>query len=544
MGKSYGIFNLFIITLLTIFNLSDYLINCMQKKYNLLALFLCIFVVFAHSQELFVSSVEIPSPADKRPLWNPDRGLHLESIYQASDTEGYIPNPYGRGAGQGQTGSESYPEGFMDTRNKDFQSEGDSITITQLYIYLTEFWDVDAISEAGLKNIQILFDGLREHNVKAILRFAYSRDNGVIGNGHSGQNPPYSRIMKHLDQLKPLIQTNWDVVAVVEVGLLGTWGEWTPRFSIAENNNIAKKMFNIIPEGYGMVVRYIDIRNNLASALTSAQMNYIGFCNDYFTTGLKNCGSSDWCMNSSDYNHVAEKSFSFYMRGEIPYNEGPPWGFDILMDPEVVLKVLKDHHYSAMDITQNFKDNITYWKSQIVFPAKLKRNNIFFDEHYFIEEETQQVVPRTFYQFVRDHLGYRLNIMKNPLLRKEGNELAFDIKLTNTGFATVLNPKPVYLVLINESNQIAKEFELTDVSPRNWQPWERGKPTELLTHTIAGKMPADLSGKFKVGIWIPDSQESIRNNPAYCIKFATDNQAVYHWYNSTHAINIIGEIEL
>lgn len=514
----------------------------MTNRISLILLTLaCLLPVQA--QNLFISSVEEVESVSKKPLWNPDRGFHLESIYQVSGTEGYIPNPYGRGAGQGATGAEAYPEGFMDTRNEDFSSTGDSVTITQLYIYLTAFWNTDEISEAGLQNIQTLFNGLREHQVKAILRFAYSRDNGYIGDGHSGQNPGYERTMKHMEQLKPLIQANWDVIAVVEAGLIGTWGEWSPRYSPANQNmEIAKKMFSIIPEGYGMVVRYLDIRNSLTSYLSASQMNYIGFCNDYFTTGLKNCGSSDWCMDSNDYKTVADASFSFYMRGEIPYNEGPPWGFDILMDPGNVFKVLKDHHYSAMDITQNYADNITHWRSISVVPEQLKKNRIFFDENYFIEDG--KIVPRTVYQFIRDHLGYRLNLIPDPLLTKEGDDLVYDIKVTNTGFATVLNPKPVYLVLIDESNQIVKEIELTDVNPRDWQPWEKGKPAELLTHSISGKVVVGLSGKYKVGIWIPDSRTSIKDEPAYCIKFATDNRAVTHWYNATRAINLIGEIQL
>lgn len=515
-----------------------------QKRIGLFLLLLSC-CSFMQAQQLFVSSAESPKIVRKIPLWNPDRGLHLESIYQIEDTKGLIRNPYGKGAGQGKwsTGDpiETYPVGFMDTRNADFQSQSDSITITQLYIYLTPFWNKD-ISQVGLDNIQMLFDGLRDKKVKAILRFAYSRDNGAVGDGHSGQNPTYSRIMKHLTQLKPIIQANWDVVSVVEVGLLGTWGEWTPSFSTSENNAIAKTMFNIMPEGYGMVVRYLHIRNNLKSALTTSQMNYIGFCNDYFTTGTKNCGSSDWCMDSNDYKTVADISFQSYMRAEIPYNEGPPWGFDIIMDPMTVLKVLKDHHYSAMDITQNFTDNITYWKTAKIYPAQLEKNKTFFEVDYFIEDE--KYVARSLYDFIRDHLGYRLNIVPNPILKKEGTNLVYDIKLTNTGFATVLNPKPVYLVLINENNQVAKEIELTGINPRNWQPWKKGEPSELLTHSISGSTPVELTGTYKVGIWIPDSQQSIKNEPAYCVKFATDNGAVKHWYNNTSAINIIGEIQL
>ncbi|NDV46731.1 DUF4832 domain-containing protein [Paludibacter sp. 221] len=510
------------------------------EKIIIVALSVFMLMPLMQAQNLFLASMGSEDIVHKTPLWNPDRGFHLESIYQATDEVGYIPNPYGRGAGQGQVGSEKYPDGFMDTRNEDFQSEGDAITLTQLYIYLTSFWDKD-INQAGLDNIQTLFNGLRTHNVKAILRFAYSRDNGAIGNGHSGDNPTFDRIMGHLEQLKPLIQANWDVVSVVEVGLLGTWGEWTPRFSTTNNNTIAKTMFNIIPEGYGMVVRYIDIRNDLKSVLSADQMNYIGFCNDYFTTGLKNCGSSDWCMYSSDYNHVAETSFTYHMRGEIPYNEGPPWGFDIFMDPLTVLKVLKDHHYSSMDITQNFKDNITYWKTVKVQPELLKRNNIFFDENYF--KENGKFVVRSFYEFVRDHLGYRLNVVNTPTFQKDGSKLKYNIEITNTGFATVLNPKPVYLVLIDSNNQLVKELPLNDVKPRDWQPWAKGKPADLLVHSLSGSVEANVAaGTYKVGIWIPDSYESIKNNPAYCVKFATDNGKVSHWKNTTRMVNIIGNI--
>ncbi|MDR1526504.1 MAG: DUF4832 domain-containing protein [Dysgonamonadaceae bacterium] len=497
----------------------------------------------AQQQRLFLSSVARQEMVPITPLANPDRGFHLESIYQVMDEAGVILNPYGRGAGQGQVGDEAYPDGFMDTRNADFQSQGDSITLTQLYIYLTSFWDKD-ITQAGLDNIQILFDGLRAHNVKAILRFAYSRDNGRIGNGHGGENPGYNRTIAHLNQLKPLIQANMDVISVVEAGLIGTWGEWTPGYSTENNISIAKTLLGYLPDGYGMVVRYNHIKDNLKSVLTAAQLTRIGFANDYFTTGLKNCGSSDYCMNDAGYNRVKDESFTFYMRGEIPYNEGPPWGFDILMNPDTVLKVLKDHHYTTLDITQNFADNITYWKTVNIYPEKLQKNNIFFDEDYF-KNEAGEIVLRSFYQFVRDHLGYRLNLLNTSSVRAENGNLTYDLKLNNTGFATVLNPKTVYLVLIDEAGQIAKEIELTGVNPKDWQPFAKGNPVELLTHTIAGTVsPAVAPGTYKVGLWIADNQETAHNKAAYAVKFALDNGVVTHWTNAeqTRTVNIIGEI--
>jgi hypothetical protein len=514
-----------------------------MRNICLVLFFLCGTTSVFHAQNLFLSSVARQEIVAITPLANPDRGFHLESIYQVMDEAGKILNPYGRGAGQGQIGDEAYPDGFMDTRNADFQSQGDSITLTQLYIYLTSFWNKN-ISQAGLDNIQILFDALREHQVKAILRFAYSRDNGRIGDGHPGENPGYGRTVSHLKQLQPLIQANMDVISVVEAGFIGTWGEWTPGYSTSENVNIAKTLFGYLPEDYGMVVRYNYIKDNLGSVLSASQLTRIGFANDYFTTGLKNCGSSDYCMNSPEYERVANESFTFYMRGEIPYNEGPPWGFDILMDPDSVLKVLKDHHYTTLDITQNFADNITYWKTVKIYPEKLQRNNIFFNEDYF-KNEDGEIVLRSFYQFVRDHLGYRLNLLNTSSVQVENGNLVYDLQLNNTGFATVLNPKTVYLVLIDETGQVAKEIELTGINPKDWQPFAKGKATELLTHSIAGTVsPEVASGTYKVGLRIADNQEVAHNRAAYSVKFALDNGAVSHWTDAgrTMTVNIIGEV--
>jgi hypothetical protein len=492
------------------------------------------------AQDLFLSSVARKEIASITPLFNPDRGYHLESIYQVTDSAGYIVNPYGRGAGQGQTGDEVYPEGFMDTRNTDFQSMGDSISLTQLYIYLTSFWD-QPISQTGLDNIQLLFDGLRTRNVKAVLRFAYSRDDGRIGDGHSGQNPGYVRTMSHLSQLKPLIQNNLDVISVVEAGLIGTWGEWTPGYSSDDNCRIARTLFRYLPESYGMVVRYNSIKENLKSFLTSEEMLRVGFANDYFTTGLKSCGSSDYCMYDNAYNKVKDESFTFYMRGEIPYNEGPPWGFDLLMNPDDVLQVLKDHHYTTLDITQNFADNIAYWKTVKMTPQWLQSKHIFFQEEYFSNEQGERV-PRSFYQFVRDHLGYRLNLLKTSSIQVVNGNLIYDLKLTNTGFATLQNPKTVYLVFVNEAGQVAREIEL-NVNPKDWQPFAKANPQELLIHTIAGTVPLEQTGNFRIGIWIKDNSNP--NKAACSVKFAVDNHTVQHWTDSesTRTVNIIGNIE-
>src|SRR6185503_10777645 len=110
---------------------------------------------------LFCSSMRKSAPQSPQPdivaidaLRNPDRGYHLESTYFAQN----LTNPFA---------TEVYPKGFVEAREKKYQCEKDSLTLTQLYIYLSQ-WVSQDILQQGLDNIQSLFDGLRSRGYKAI----------------------------------------------------------------------------------------------------------------------------------------------------------------------------------------------------------------------------------------------------------------------------------------------------------------------------------------------------------------------------------------
>ncbi|MFV1977596.1 MAG: DUF4832 domain-containing protein, partial [Candidatus Scalindua sp.] len=47
------------------------------------------------------------------------------------------------------------------------------------------------------------------------------------------------------------------------------------------------------------------------------------------------------------------------------------------------------------------------------------------------------------------------------------------VELINRGFATIINPRPVYLVLINTSGELVLK-QKTLLNPRTWQPYKLG----------------------------------------------------------------------
>ena len=133
---------------------------------------------------------------------NPERGLYRYIATRASKPEAYDLDEL---------------RGFRTNQN---------ITLLYCITYLDTFVDAP-ISEAFLKHIETNLVTVRQAGLKCILRFAYTDDDPTERN----EKPPFGdaskdRIMAHIQQLKPLLRDNADVIAVLQAGFIGVWGEW------------------------------------------------------------------------------------------------------------------------------------------------------------------------------------------------------------------------------------------------------------------------------------------------------------------------------
>ena len=103
--------------------------------------------------------------------------------------------------------------------------QDENTTLILRVFYLEDFVD-EAISLAYLAAMQADFDTVREAGLKTVIRFAYTNP----ANGWP-PTPPYgdatkAQVLAHLEQLRPVLQADSDVIAVVQAGFIGIWGEW------------------------------------------------------------------------------------------------------------------------------------------------------------------------------------------------------------------------------------------------------------------------------------------------------------------------------
>jgi len=97
-----------------------------------------------------------------------------------------------------------------------------------------------------------------------------------------------------------------------------------------------------------------------------------------------------------------------------------------------------------------------------------------------------------------------------------GGTLNMDVVLRNEGYASMYNPRPVYLVLHNADNRY--DIPLPSTDPRRWEP---GRDHAI---TVSAPIPTDIvPGTYALSLWLPDQFMSLRNSPAYAVRLANAN---------------------
>ena len=130
------------------------------------------------------------------------------------------------------------------------------MSLLHLYFRLDDFKHTPLPAEF-LKTFRDRFDEARALGVKAVPRFTYSFPRNE---DYSDTDAPLPTVLAHLDQLAPILSENADVIAFMEAGFIGAWGEWhhstnaleTPAAKAA----VLRKLLRVLPSSRAVTLRY------------------------------------------------------------------------------------------------------------------------------------------------------------------------------------------------------------------------------------------------------------------------------------------------
>jgi hypothetical protein len=361
-------------------------------------------------------------------------------------------------------------------------------TLMRAYARLDEWRDRD-LPQSFLDALDTSLNAVRAAGVKIILRFAYN-----FG-PYPDSEPDASKaqMLRHMAQLKPTLQKHADVIAWMETGFVGAWGEWHTSTHGIDKDMAAKReivagLLDALPASRMIQLRYpTDIIRMMGDPLTPAEAftttakARVGHHNDCFLASDDDWGTYNRDgsgTRKSDQAYLAQLTRFTPMSGET-CNPNPPRS-----DCPTTLQEMTLLHYSSINLGYH-PDVVRGWREQGCF-----------DE-------------------IRSRLGYQLALQSAelPAAARAGQSVPLSITLENSGFAAPVNPRDVVLVLDGPARFVQP---LEDIDPRRWEP---GTHTFTATLQLPANAPA---GDYRLGLWLPDPAPALRNDPRYAIRLSND----------------------
>lgn len=425
-------------------------------------------------------------------------------------------------------------------------------TLVFRYFFLEDFKSSN-ISQAYLDNMQTDFNTARAAGVKLIPRFAYTET--TSGDGCAGDIcPPYGDaakvwVLTHIDQLQPILEANKDVIATVQMGFIGIWGEnyYTDFFGDASQSpdykledadwtdriEVLNELLDAVPEERMVQVRYPQKKQRtiyginapttaapltLAEAFTGTDKARLGFHNDCLLASADDFGTYN------DYGNSSSSSMSDTTNLK-PY-------FDA--DSKFVVvggETCSDGYSPQNDCASS--DPLAYGDTEI------ERMHYSYLNAQFNNDVNNDWEGDGCMDEIKKRLGYRLELTEGTFsdAAQPNQIIEVDIDLENVGYASPFNERGVALLFRNTVSADVWFAELDD-DPRFWFA-DNTTHNILETICIPGTLPL---GDYEVLLNLPDPMTSLTANPDYSIRLANllpDNSDV--WEAAT-GFNNLGHI--
>ena len=348
------------------------------------------------------------------------------------------------------------------------------------------------------------FAAIRQAGLKAIVRFAYTTRVETAPGSQWPPMRPYGdadlmRVLSHIEQVEPVLRMNADVIAAVQAGFIGIWGEWfyTDHFAGDDldhpgeehweaRRQVVRRLLRALPETRTVQVRTPQQKHMLLGTdrpLDAAEAHGVtlgarlGHYNDCFLASDTDYGT--YRDLEADHGFMVADTRYVAVGGET-CNPNPPRS-----ECTSALEEMARLHWSYLNSGYH-RGVLASW-----------RDGGCMDE-------------------VERRLGYRLSMVSARYARqaRPGVGWRLQVGLLNEGFAAPFLPRRAEVVLRHRTS--GREFRADlGVDLRRVYP---DAPTVIdRTLGLGADMPP---GRYEVFLHLPDPDPGLARRPEYAIRLA------------------------
>jgi hypothetical protein len=412
--------------------------------------------------------------------------LAARSVSYAEDP-GEFPNP---------------ERGFSRSRGTGAEARGAGMSLVHVYFRLDAFRD-RPLSGAFLAEVQRRFNEARASGVKLVPRFTYNFPQGLPLEA-GDEDAPLPLVLRHIAQLEPVLRRNADVIAFLEAGFVGAWGEWHHSTSGLDSPGakaaVLKALLKALPATRFVALRYQRDKDGFAGP----QAARIGHHNDCFLAAREDWGTYRGSGTEVDAQKAALAAD----------NQFVPQGGETCNAGEEAQPFIQCPHALAE-------------------LARLRWSQLNADYHAGVLGLWRK---QGCYGEIARRLGYRLRLVSGsfPAEAAAGGVFEGSLLVANDGFASPYNPRGVELVLRHRGSGRETVLPLAE-DPRRWGGGE--------AHRVAIRtpLPASLAeGSYELLLSLPDPAPKLRLRPEYSIRLANRGT----WEPATGYNRLLASVEV
>ncbi len=369
-------------------------------------------------------------------------------------------------------------------------------------IYNIHQFRTSPLSQDFLNQVQADFTTAREGGVKVIPRFFYTDD-------QNGDDAALDTILLHINQLAPVLQANSDVIAFMDAGFIGAWGEW--YYSTHGLNNTEDRrtvlfaLLKALPAQIDVVIRTPNYKRlifndstplDVDSAYSGSYRSRTGAHNDCFLADATDMGTYLWNDIEGDKDYLNADNRFLPQSGETC----SPSEYSVCSNALIDLNRM---HWTTLNSDYNAAV-LQGWIDNGCMP---------------------EIQKRLGYRFVLQHAEISDTIKPNGIF-------TLNFSVANVGFGNPFNPRGCEVILRNTATR--EKYKLvTAIDPRFW--FSEDSTTVEITGGIPSSMP---EGDYEAFLFLPDTASALHDRKDYAIRLANENV----WEDSTGYNDLLASV--